>query len=546
MASSYPGAIDALTNPTGANNLSTPGVLHSTQHANANDAIEAVETALGANLANVVKGSATNARPWRDVSSYATAGAGTSASPWTGWETAFATLTGSTDLTSGANFVLYLPRGFYALSSTLAPPNSASHFVLKGAGKHATTITWTGGNSPMVKLVNARNVVIEDIALIGNATGANRPTYGVEVNRAAGLVGSPGPTAVRMRNVWMGGTSAAMMTTAIGFTADSGYDSNNDVGTFTDVEILNVGTGYKFGHVNTIWHTIIGGNVSFCTTAAIDNTPAGGVATGGTYRCFSTLFSGNAETFRLGPVSNGTIDLYGVTGESETKVITTPTALGAASVRVNFFGGFFSCVDPGGSNTIAFNSTSSIACLQFYGFSLGSPTGIKVSLPSAGPTMRVDGGSWVTATWAYACKLEITNMIEQAGSPTFTPSGAGTVAFVNYRSHLAVPGTDPVVSPGGGVGAGGAASLTSGSDTAGTLSITTGGTPGAATLATVSFASAYPVAPVVVFSAADADSALDSDKVYVANVSTTSWELVARVALTASTTFNFSYLVIGG
>ncbi len=45
MASSYPGALDALTNPTGTARMDT--VPHAAQHANANDAIEAIEAELG-------------------------------------------------------------------------------------------------------------------------------------------------------------------------------------------------------------------------------------------------------------------------------------------------------------------------------------------------------------------------------------------------------------------------------------------------------------------------------------------------------------------
>ena len=45
MATSYPGAIDALTNPTSGNALTSPS--HADQHTNANDAIEAIETYAG-------------------------------------------------------------------------------------------------------------------------------------------------------------------------------------------------------------------------------------------------------------------------------------------------------------------------------------------------------------------------------------------------------------------------------------------------------------------------------------------------------------------
>ena len=47
MASTYPGAIDSLTNPNGTDPLSSPA--HAGQHTNANDAIEAIEGTLGVN-----------------------------------------------------------------------------------------------------------------------------------------------------------------------------------------------------------------------------------------------------------------------------------------------------------------------------------------------------------------------------------------------------------------------------------------------------------------------------------------------------------------
>ena len=56
MATNYPGSLDSLTNPTSGDKLDNPS--HSTQHANANDAIEAVETKLGIGVSSA--GSATS------------------------------------------------------------------------------------------------------------------------------------------------------------------------------------------------------------------------------------------------------------------------------------------------------------------------------------------------------------------------------------------------------------------------------------------------------------------------------------------------------
>jgi hypothetical protein len=47
MATAYPGAIDNFTNPTSSDTLNSVTVPHATQHADINDAVEAIETTLG-------------------------------------------------------------------------------------------------------------------------------------------------------------------------------------------------------------------------------------------------------------------------------------------------------------------------------------------------------------------------------------------------------------------------------------------------------------------------------------------------------------------
>lgn len=56
MTTSYPGGLDSFTNPTGSDGLATEiGTrTHSEMHADINDAMEAVQTALGANLSAVI------------------------------------------------------------------------------------------------------------------------------------------------------------------------------------------------------------------------------------------------------------------------------------------------------------------------------------------------------------------------------------------------------------------------------------------------------------------------------------------------------------
>ena len=51
MATSYPNSLDVLINPTSTDSLNSATVPHHLQHANLNDAMEAVQTVLGLNPA---------------------------------------------------------------------------------------------------------------------------------------------------------------------------------------------------------------------------------------------------------------------------------------------------------------------------------------------------------------------------------------------------------------------------------------------------------------------------------------------------------------
>jgi len=51
MATQYPNSLDVLQNPTPTDRLNSVSVPHHEQHANANDAIESIQTVLGTNPA---------------------------------------------------------------------------------------------------------------------------------------------------------------------------------------------------------------------------------------------------------------------------------------------------------------------------------------------------------------------------------------------------------------------------------------------------------------------------------------------------------------
>ena len=52
MATNFPASLDALTNPTGSDTLASPD--HAGQHADSNDAIEALQAKVGVNSSAVV------------------------------------------------------------------------------------------------------------------------------------------------------------------------------------------------------------------------------------------------------------------------------------------------------------------------------------------------------------------------------------------------------------------------------------------------------------------------------------------------------------
>ena len=98
MATNYPGSLDSLTNPTSGDKLDNPS--HSTQHANANDAIEAVETKLGIGVSSA--GSATS---------------GQVLMAGTGGTTTWSSITSLSDGTA-SNFILVSPEESITITAT--------------------------------------------------------------------------------------------------------------------------------------------------------------------------------------------------------------------------------------------------------------------------------------------------------------------------------------------------------------------------------------------------------------------------------------------
>jgi len=121
MATNYPTTLDTFTNPTSTDTLDSATVPHAAQHDNINDAVLAVETALGANLANVVL-------PARSISTTA---------PLTGGGdlSANRTLAVSAGSTSAAGVLQLTDSTSSTSTTTAATPNSVKTAYDTGAAK---------------------------------------------------------------------------------------------------------------------------------------------------------------------------------------------------------------------------------------------------------------------------------------------------------------------------------------------------------------------------------------------------------------------------
>jgi hypothetical protein len=91
-------------------------------------------------------------------------------------------------------------------------------------------------------------------------------------------------------------------------------------------------------------------------------------------------------------------------------------------------------------------------------------------------------------------------------------------------------------------GTGASVTASNQTDVAGKISLTTGTGSGAGNLATVTFASAYQVAPVVILTATDANAA--AMRIYVTGVTTTNFTLAVANVPSDSTTYSWNYQVI--
>jgi hypothetical protein len=503
-------------------------------------------------------------QPWVDVRAFGAVGTGVSGNVDDA-PAIQAAINAAVSLVNGDdtanNPIIYFPPGDYLLKSGLVTPNSAGNFCMRGVGYQSSRLVWSTSapvSQAMLQLVNPLQVRIEDLGFIGT-TGSNMPTYGIQIRRASGLSGSAA-SKVSVKRVFLGGLTSGgpYLNTAIAYTADSGQDSNSEDGTFRDISIQYVKTGYAFGTLNGEDHVIEGGSVQFCSVAAIDTTPISPCTNGGSFVAFGTRFAGNALTLNIsqGGGSSDGIALYGIqagtTANPETQLLNTPVQL--SDKNVIFIGGYAILAPPGAGNSIFFNGDAS-AYLEFHGFRMTTTdgNGVVMNFSSGSPIVNFYGGKITTKSCSYNGQLHFHGTVENGTSPVFTPTANSVPAqlvTLGYKNHIS--GSNGYllfnwnVLLGGAPGAGASVTMTGGS-LGGVISLTTGASPSPGTYLQVGLPAGFPVSPLILFSAGNSNAVALMNSVYsIPNGGGGFFfNIGSAVGLVANTSYVFNYMLVG-
>ncbi len=174
--------------------------------------------------------------------------------------------------------------------------------------------------------------------------------------------------------------------------------------------------------------------------------------------------------------------------------------------------------------------------------------GLRVTGNSTFDDIQISKSLSLTGNGSIQGQLNVQQALNVNGAGTFqgtvsAPSiTAGALQLngdLNLTHHISAGGATPSRSNGGALGGGGTATI-SGSDTAGTITLNTGGSPSAGCYITVTFAAKFNSTPHMALTPVGVGSAGLS---YYVNRSTTAFSVCSTTAPTASSTIIFDYVV---
>lgn len=182
---------------------------------------------------------------------------------------------------------------------------------------------------------------------------------------------------------------------------------------------------------------------------------------------------------------------------------------------------------------------------------------LKVGGALSLPSLTVGNGSFselqvndtlsVSGNGTVQGQLSIQKNLSVAGSGSFGSLSASQLSVTSLQftgdlaisKHITLTGGVPGKTNGTALGSGGSASV-GGSDTAGTVTINTGGSPPTGCFVTINFTQKFNTTPHIVISPSNSSAASLS---YYTNRANTSFSLCSVSAPVASTTYLFDYIV---
>jgi cytoskeletal protein CcmA (bactofilin family) len=197
---------------------------------------------------------------------------------------------------------------------------------------------------------------------------------------------------------------------------------------------------------------------------------------------------------------------------------------------------------------VLFRDSIDVAGTIKVGGSLSLP-GITVSGNSSFESVTISNSLAIAGDANVSGSLVVQKSLTVSGGASF--GGAISASQLNIdrltlnqdillNRHIKTGGGVPGVSTGGAAGGGGTSSI-SGSDTAGTITINVGGSPGAGTLATVSFVNSFEGEPHVVITPVGAAAGAIN---WFITRSTTGFTINTTNPPAGSSSFSFDYIVM--
>jgi len=278
MATNFPTSLDTFVNPASTDTLDSATVPHAAQHDNINDAVLAVETALGANLANVakiasantfttspqtingassaigliVKGNATtpgNLQEWRDSSGTALASVSS------------AGLLTATTLSAGATTVGALTTG------------SINQFSVGGNifSSYAGTATYNYSTGATLS-ANTKTVNLGTGGASGGITNINIGTANAGVTSTISLSGSVKITGLTSNGTTSGAPTIASATTIAPTTPIAFISGTTAIVTITAPSPISTNGGSITLIPTGAFTTTTAGNIALASTATVSRT----------------------------------------------------------------------------------------------------------------------------------------------------------------------------------------------------------------------------------------------------------------------------------